>query len=128
MEAYMEGFKTHHTWEDWVLMLLGLLVAISPWMAGETADVAIDISAGLAGVLLIIVSGLELSRLYRWQEIAALLIGLWVIISPSIFNYLGLVPLADWHHALGAVIALMALVEIWQDWGLTDHDLAHHGR
>lgn len=122
------GLRVHGTWEDWVMMLGGLIIAISPWLAGRTMIDVAAVNCGIAGVLLIIVSGLELSRLHRWQEIAALVIGLWMIASPSLLNYAGVEPLANWHQVLGSLVALVGLFEIWQDWGLTDNELAHHGR
>jgi hypothetical protein len=33
-----------------------------------------------------------------------------------------------WHFVLGALVALLAVVELWQDWNLSDKELAQHGQ
>jgi hypothetical protein len=38
MEATMLGirfFNVHRPWEDWVSMLLGVLIGLSPWFADQ---------------------------------------------------------------------------------------------
>jgi hypothetical protein len=32
-----------------------------------------------------------------------------------------------WHFVLGAIVVLLAAVELWQDWRLSDQELARHG-
>ena len=29
-------FNTHRTWEDWFGIVLGVLIGLSPWLAGQT--------------------------------------------------------------------------------------------
>jgi hypothetical protein len=124
--AKSSPFYEHLGWEDWVVMALAILMLLSPWIAGQTADSTPVINASLAGVVLVIVAGLEMARLYRWHEYAAFLIGLWMLAAPSFLGYESLQPLAGWHQALGAGVAFLSVLEIWQDWRLTD--LAEHGR
>jgi hypothetical protein len=41
-EAAMSGiwfFNVHCSWEDWVSMLIGMVIAISPWLAEAGLDV-----------------------------------------------------------------------------------------
>jgi hypothetical protein len=32
-------FNVHRSWEDWVSMLIGVVIAISPWLAEAGLDV-----------------------------------------------------------------------------------------
>jgi hypothetical protein len=32
-----------------------------------------------------------------------------------------------WHFGLGAVVVLLAVLELWQDWNLSDEEFARHG-
>lgn len=32
----MRLFNTHRTWEDWFGIVLGVLIGLSPWLAGQT--------------------------------------------------------------------------------------------
>ena len=33
-----------------------------------------------------------------------------------------------WHSSLGGLVVLLATLQLWQDWNLSDHDLAQHGQ
>jgi RimJ/RimL family protein N-acetyltransferase len=48
----------------------------------------------------------------------ALIGGVWIMASPFVLNYAG--QLRTWHIVLGAAVALLAVLEIWQD---RDRDL-----
>ena len=63
---------------------------------------------------------LELVRLRRWEEIAQLACGLWLSASPFIFDYAHQDHLRFWHWALGAIVSILALFELWQDWNRAD--------
>jgi O-antigen/teichoic acid export membrane protein len=105
-------FNVHRTWEDWVSMVLGVLIGLSPWLAGQQGDQIV----------------LELAGLQRWEESGEIACGLWLIVSPFIFGYAEAGTLRYWHFVLGALVALLAMVELWQDWKLTDKELAQHGQ
>ncbi len=119
--------SVHRTWEDYAGLFLGIVVVLSPWMAGQTGHSGAVTSASLIGMLLIIVSGLEILRLYRWHEVATLIIGAALFLSPFLLEYTNVSPLGPTHIALGSIISILALLEIWQDWRLTDDQLGTHG-
>lgn len=122
------GFlKVHRTWEDYADMLLGVLIGISPWLAGEQYSQLIMGNAILVGALIILLAQLELTNLHRWEEAAEIILGLWLIASPYVLGYAGN-PLAWWHYGLGAIVVLLSLFELWQDWNLGDNELARHGQ
>jgi hypothetical protein len=119
-------FEVHRTWEDWVGILLGLLIVLSPWFAGEEGSQAVMLNSGLIGVLVLALAAVELVDLHRWEETGEIICGLWLIASPFIFGYAGTGVLQFWHFGLGAVVVLLAVMELWQDWKLTDKQLAEH--
>lgn len=121
-------FKNHRNWEDWLGMLLGILIGLSPWFAGYTDSQLVTANALLFGALVLMFAQLELVSLRRWEEIAEILCGLWVMGSPFIFGYAGTGELRYWHFGLGAIVVLLALLELWQDWKLNDRELAKHGQ
>ena len=121
-------FKTHRSWEDWVGMLIGVLIGISPWLAEQQSDPAVMWNAVLVGALVLVLAQLEYVSLQRWEEIGEIALGLWLIASPFIFGYAETGPLRYWHFVLGAIIALLATWELWQDWRLSDKELAQHGQ
>ena len=70
-------------WEDWVSMLIGLLIGFSPWLAEQQGDQAVMWNAILVGALVLVLAQLEYVSLQRWEEIGEIVLGLWLIASHS---------------------------------------------
>ncbi|MEO3428596.1 SPW repeat protein [Pelagibius sp. CAU 1746] len=108
------GWLTEHRgWEDFCSAGCGLLIVLSPILGTGDAVAAVSISAGLAGVLITMLALLEVMQLQRWEEVLEFACGLWVVVSPLVFGYGGTLRLA--HFLLGATVAALALLELWQD-------------
>ena len=121
-------FNIHRSWEDWLSMLVGVLIGLSPWLAGQQDDQAVMWNAILVGALVLGLAQLEYVSLQRWEEVGEIALGLWLIASPFIFGYADADDLRYWHFVLGAVVVLLAIFELWQDWKLTDKQLSQHGQ
>jgi hypothetical protein len=117
----------HRTWEDYVGIALGVAIGLSPWLAGEDNRQAVNFNAAAVGLLVLALAMFELVDLHRWEETGEIALGLWLIASPFVFGYADTGTLMLWHFALGAIVVLLAVLELWQDWRLSDKDLAHHG-
>jgi hypothetical protein len=131
MEETMAGirfFNVHRTWEDWVGMAIGMLIAMSPWIAGQQDGQLPTLNAIAVGAAVLLLAEMELVDLHRWEETGDILCGLWLIASPFVFGYAAAGVLAAWHFALGAIVVLLAVIELWQDWKLTDQELVEHGQ
>ncbi|BCH32448.1 hypothetical protein MesoLjLc_43780 [Mesorhizobium sp. L-8-10] len=106
----------HRRWEDIVSMVLGLVIMVSPLFSffGDTGgNATVTGMTALVGAAIIVLSGLEQLWLRRWEEILLFIAGIWMVIQPFVLNYGG--TLRTWHIVLGGVVALLALLEIWQD-------------
>src|SRR5215475_5240517 len=122
-EVYMSDFgffHTHRTWEDWCGMLLGLLIALSPWFPTQQGHEAADAGRSLVilntvmvGIIVFGLAQLEYVSLQRWEQVAAIVAGLWLILSPYFFGYHvdGLVRF--WHSGLGALVVLLSTLQLW---------------
>jgi hypothetical protein len=115
---------THRTWEDWLVGALGLVVGLTPWLAGETADEEVVLNAAQIGLLILGLAAFGLVEPSRWEEIGQLACGLWLALSPFIFAYADAGQLGNWHIGLGIVVMSLASLELWQDWQLADEELA----
>jgi hypothetical protein len=118
---------THPAWEDWLGVVLGVLIALTPRITGEAVSATAQLNTILIGLLVVAVGFLERIRLHHWEEIAALALGAWLIALPFIYGYAAAGTLRFWHFALGGIVMLVALHELWQDWDASREDLAHHG-
>ena len=118
----------HRTWEDWAGICLGIAIGLSPWFAGQMQDQAIVLNAIIVGLLVLVLAAFEFVSLRRGEEVAEFVCGVWLMASPFILGYAGFNQLAAWHVALGALVALLAVLEVWQDWSLSKDELAKHGQ
>jgi hypothetical protein len=128
-------FRTHRTWEDWCGMLLGVLIVLSPWFPAETGREVVDAERSLVilntftvGILVFGLAQLEYVALQRWEEVTAIVLGLWLIASPYLFGYSGDGLLRFYHSSFGGLVVLLAALQLWQDWDLSDQDLLKHGQ
>ncbi len=124
--AGLRFFDVHRTWEDWVGVLLGFLIGCTPWFAGHANNDPIMWNAIMVGALVLGLALLALVNLQTWEESLELLCGLWLMASPFIFGYGGM--LRTWHLVLGAIVAVLAALELFQDWSRSEEELAHHGQ
>jgi len=116
-------------------MLLGVLIVLSPWFPMQADREIVDaersfiiLNTFTVGILVFGLAQLEYVALQRWEEVAEIALGVWLIASPYIFGYSGDGMLRFWHSSLGGLVVLLATLQLWQDWDLNDQDLAKHGQ
>ena len=115
-------------------MLLGLLVALSPWFPtqqGEVADAersVVILNTVMVGIIVFGLAQLEYVSLQRWEEVGGILAGLWLILSPYLFGYHADGLLRFYHSSFGALIVLLSTLQLWQDWELSAQDMLKHGQ
>jgi SPW repeat-containing protein len=128
-------FHTHRTWEDWCGMLFGVLIVLSPWfptqsdhelVTGDRSYVLLNTIT--VGFLVFGLAQLEYIALRRWEQVAEIMLGLWLIASPYIFGYHADGLLRFWHSSLGGLVVLLAALQLWQDWDLSDQEMLQHGQ
>ena len=119
--ATMRMFETHRPWEDWAMMGFGALIAVSPWLTpGEPHTQAVMLNAVIVGVVVCALAALEMLVLDRWEEAIAFLCGVWLIVAPFVYGYADAGMLRYWHFVLGALVAVFAAMEFWQDTAKTE--------
>lgn len=103
----------HRRWQDIVVMILGAAILVSPMFGNATGNTLMMVTIALAGAAILILGGVEQLFLRRWEEFLAFLCGVWVMLAPYVLEYGA--PLRMWHVGLGAAVAILALLELWQD-------------
>ncbi len=122
------SLRTHPTWLDWLGMGVGILIGFTPWLVVGAMDEAVVLNTVLIGVLVLALSAFELVQLRRWEELAEIACGVWLISLPSIYGYAQSGDLRYWHFGLGGLVIALAVIELWHDWRATDEGLARHGQ
>ncbi len=74
-------------WQDWVLLLLGVWLFVSPWLLGYTEIRGASANAYLIGAALVVFSIIALYAPKVWEEWISLVLGLWLIISPWFMGF-----------------------------------------
>jgi hypothetical protein len=106
---------SHREWQDWVGVGLGVFILVSPFIGDELVAGIVILNAVVIGLVVLIISQLEIVGPTSWEEIINAICGLWLIASPLIFSYSAAGQLRFWHFCLGALVTIIALVELWQD-------------
>ena len=127
-------FNAHRTWEDWCGMLIGVLIVLSPWFPVQTdhepviANRVVILNTVTVGILVLGLAQLEYIALQRWEEVAEIAPGLWLIASPYVFGYFDDGQLRFWHSGLGGLVVLLAALQLWQDWELSNQEMLNRGQ
>lgn len=101
-------------WQDWTNMVLGLLLAVSPWLLQFTGLDAATLNAVIIGGLIFALSALALTLLDRWEAYINGLLGLWAVLSPWLIGFTSYDMALIAHIGLGAGVVVVAAIEIWQ--------------
>src|SRR5262245_52418288 len=102
-----------HEWQDVACMALGVLILLSPWIVHDEPSGIVKLNAAIVGLVVLLVSELELSGHTVREEAVNAAAGLWLMASPFVFGCS--MELTIWQVVLGALVALFAAVELWQE-------------
>lgn len=108
------SLKDHRSWEDWLGMGLGALLLLSPWLTAESVVGQVTMNAVAVGLLLIVLSFMELFDRHRWDEALQLAGGVWMIAAPFLLGYASGGQLWIWHIGIGVAVAALAVLEFNQ--------------
>lgn len=125
--VHVRFLDVHRNWQDWLGIVLGALIALSPWLLEETDNPIVTWGSMAAGIWVMQFAGLQLFDLERSEEVGLLICGLWLVAAPFLLGYAEAGTLMYWHVVLGAVVVLLAALELWQDWALSDQELVRRG-
>lgn len=115
--------KSRH-WQDWVNLVFGLWVLVSPWMiahvmASRTSPAGVAGTAMwdhyVVGLAVVAVAAIALFYMFAiWEEWLIIVLGVWLLISPPIFGFESATVLMWNAMIIGALVVLFA------GWALAD--------
>ncbi len=100
-------------WEDWVDMVLGAWLAISPWILGFTDNDAATRNALIIGIAVAVLSGSTFLIYHVIEEWIDVVLGAWLIISPWVLSASGNARAVADFVVVGALVAGLSGYEIW---------------
>lgn len=121
-------------WQDWVNLLLGLWVLISPVQLGFAPgqpEATWNAWVTGTGMIIVFVVGGSVEMKAVWQEVANLILGLWLVVSPWLLGFAAHMTARSNAVAVGIVVAAMAVwamavdtvVRNWMDDWIHEHHL-----
>lgn len=107
--------STRRGWDDWFGIVLGILIALAPWIVEEVANSPAVVNAAIAGLIVMVLAEADLVNFRRWIEVCQLIVGLWVAASPFIFDYAASGSLRILHIIAGIAVAALSVLELRQN-------------
>ena len=99
--------------QDWISLICGVLLFVSPWALGFSGDPMAARTAWIGGAIVFVMGLAALMQFAEWEEWVALIVGAFVIIAPWALGFAAL-HAAMWSCVvLGAIVVLSSISEIW---------------
>ena len=99
--------------QDWINLICGALLFVSPWALGFSGDLMAARTAWVGGAIIFVMGVAALVQFVEWEEWVALIVGALVIIAPWVLGF-ATVHVAMWSCVvLGAIVVLSSISEIW---------------
>src|ERR1700722_13646715 len=99
--------------QDWINLICGALLFVSPWALRFSGDPMAARTAWIGGVIIFLMGLIALMQFAEWEEWVALIIGALVIIAPWAFGFAA-TQAAMWSCVvLGVIVVLSSISEIW---------------
>ena len=103
--------------QDWINLICGVLLFISPWVLGFSRDLMAARAAWVGGVIIFVMGVAALAQFVEWEEWVALIVGALVVISPWVLGFTMV------HAAVWSCVVLGVIVVLSSIWGLW---IVHH--
>ena len=91
-------------WQDWINVLFGVWLFVSPWVLGFSHIGAAAWNAYILGVAVFVFAVIALFSPQIWEEWINLILGIWLIISPFILAYAAQHPVAMWNSIIMGIL------------------------
>ncbi len=96
-----------------ITALGGAFLVASPWLFGFSGEQTAMWSAGLIGVLAIMIALAGFIELREWEGWASLALGLWAAVAPWALGFSGVTAAMACHLGVGLTVAALAALELW---------------
>lgn len=111
VETSMRGAEKNV--QDWINLVCGVLLFISPWALGFAGDQMAARAAWIGGIVFFVLAVAALVQFAEWEEWVELIAGVLVVISPWVLGFAA-VHTAMWSCVvLGVIVVLSAISELW---------------
>ena len=117
--------QSKERWRDWVMLVLGAWLFLSPWILGFAGGVPVGAEQAIAGpaaaawnawVVGVVIAALAIWAIVmfaEWQDWLNGILGVWLVIAPWALGFSSLAA-ASWNHVIvGLLVVACAAWELW---------------
>jgi hypothetical protein len=106
------SFSLPKEWQDWLNLVLGIWICVSPWALNFTDNASATRIAVAVGFLIIVSEVFTFWALRSLEEWINVLLGAWLIISAWLLDISPSITKIDFIVS-GVAVVLLAVYEIW---------------
>jgi uncharacterized membrane protein HdeD (DUF308 family) len=99
--------------QDWINLVCGVLLFISPWILGFSGELVAARTAWVGGIVIGVMAVAAMVQFAEWEEWVALIVGVLVLISPWVLGFAAVYAALWTCVVLGIIVALASISEIW---------------
>ena len=112
-------------WRDWVMLVLGAWLFLSPWILGFAGGAPADAAgaatgpavsawnAWVVGAVIAVLAIWAIAAFAEWLDWLNGILGAWLVIAPWVLGFSSL-PAAAWNHVIvGLLVLAFAAWEVW---------------
>ena len=99
--------------QDWVNLVCGVLLFISPWVLRFSGDMMAARTAWVGGIVIAVMGIAALVQFAEWEDWVALIAGVLMIISPWVLGFAAMYYAVWTFVVLGLIVAVASVSEIW---------------
>lgn len=104
---------TNKRWQDWVNLILGVWMFLSPWLLRYSDLSAPSWNAWILGAAVVVFAAVAVSMPRQWEEAINVLLGIWMVISPWVLSFTGA------RNAEANAVVVGILVIAFAAWAMT---------
>jgi len=98
---------------DWIVLICGALLFISPWVLGFAGVALPAYSAWIGGIVIVWMAVAALFRFAEWEEWVALVVGVLMIMAPWVLGFAAITYAVWTYVVLGLIVAAASVSEVW---------------
>ncbi len=105
--------KREETALDVINVIVGVCLALAPFVLGFAADAGAAWNAWIVGAAIALIAIGALVSFAEWEEWANLLLGVWAVIAPWALGFTAIGNATMVHVVAGLIVAVLAAIDLW---------------
>lgn len=106
---------TAKRWQDWVNLILGLWLFVSPWALDYAVEQNAAWNAYIMGAGIVIFAAIAAYMPKAWEEMINTILGVWLILSPYVLGFASHPVVAPHTVVMGVLVTGFAVWAMFSD-------------